>query len=120
MIDALIARRADSNGPAERAREELYMQSVSRYHAERRQDHRAAWVEFHAGQAARHRLKRLEERIGPPETRSSSSTREAMRAFLDRVAAARRAGSTEEGEAEVQAMRGAIARRRRELEGEGA
>jgi hypothetical protein len=52
-IDALIESRAESNGHAERAREELYMQSVRRYHAERRQDLRAAWASYHRQQAER-------------------------------------------------------------------
>jgi hypothetical protein len=57
-IDALIESRAKQNGHAEQEREALWAESVSRYYAERRQYLRAAWIEYHAGQAARHRRER--------------------------------------------------------------
>ena len=47
VLDALTQQHA------ERAREELYMQSVRRYYAERRQDLRAAWASYHRQQAER-------------------------------------------------------------------
>jgi broad specificity phosphatase PhoE len=36
-------------------REELWKESVRRYNARRREEMRAAWQEYHQGQAARHR-----------------------------------------------------------------
>ena len=36
-------------------REELWKESVRRYNARRREEMRAAWYEYHQGQAVRHR-----------------------------------------------------------------
>jgi hypothetical protein len=75
------------------------------------------------------KLESLEARIGASsQVSSSSGAREALKAHLNRIAAARRAlaagdlgaGSAEEVESEVRAVRAALERRIRELEGEGA
>jgi hypothetical protein len=50
-IDTLIESRAKQNGHAER--EDLWAGSVRRYHAGKQRDLRAAWAEFHTGQAER-------------------------------------------------------------------
>jgi hypothetical protein len=52
QLDALIDKRAKRN-TAEREREEMYAQSVRRYHALRRKRNRDAWHEFHVSQAER-------------------------------------------------------------------
>jgi hypothetical protein len=52
-LDAMIERRAGQKDPAEE--HELWRESVRRYNARRREEMRAAWASYHAGQAARHR-----------------------------------------------------------------
>jgi hypothetical protein len=55
-LDRLISRRASQDRrPDPDEREELWQQSVRAYTARRREEMRAAWCEYHQGQAARHR-----------------------------------------------------------------
>jgi hypothetical protein len=70
-LDRLIEKRHDQSVKAEgeRAREELWAESVRRYNACQEQDHRAAWYEYemmlyriHSGLASEHlaRAEKLE------------------------------------------------------------
>lgn len=55
-FDAFIQRRSqkgDACDPDES--EELWKESVGHYNLKRRAEMRAAWISYHAGQAARHR-----------------------------------------------------------------
>ena len=53
-LDRLIERRSSRKmDPDER--EELWKESVRAYTARKREEMRAAWQEYHQGQAARHR-----------------------------------------------------------------
>ena len=52
QLDALIDKRAKQNA-AEREREEMYAESVRRYHDLRCKRNREAWHEFHVSQAER-------------------------------------------------------------------
>jgi hypothetical protein len=56
-LNRLIERRHDHRTAEERHRpsEELWQQSVERYHAERDRQLRSEWAEYHHGQAERHR-----------------------------------------------------------------
>ncbi len=56
-LNRLIERRHDHRTAEERHRpsEELWQESVERYNSERERQLRAAWCEYHQGQAARHR-----------------------------------------------------------------
>jgi hypothetical protein len=55
-LDRLISRRASQDRrPDPDEREELWKASVRRYNARWREEMRAAWHEYHQGQAARHR-----------------------------------------------------------------
>jgi hypothetical protein len=56
-LNRLRERRHDQRAAQERHRlsEELWQESVERYNAEREKQLRAAWCEYHQGQAARHR-----------------------------------------------------------------
>jgi hypothetical protein len=56
-LDALIRRRHNHRvvEEGERPAEEAWMESERRYTAQRREDNRAAWCEYHQNQAARHR-----------------------------------------------------------------
>ncbi len=56
-LDVLIAKRdkARRSDEAERAREELWAESVRRFTAARDAELRGEWYEFHTEQAARHR-----------------------------------------------------------------
>jgi hypothetical protein len=53
-LDRLIERRS-SKEPDPDEREELWKESVRAYTARRSEEMRAAWCEYHQGQAARHR-----------------------------------------------------------------
>ena len=53
-LDRLIARRS-AKEPDPDEREELWQRSVRAYNARRNEEMRAAWYEYHRGQAARHR-----------------------------------------------------------------
>jgi len=53
-LDRLIERRS-SKEPDPDEREELWKESVRAYTARRSEEMRAAWCEYHHGQAARHR-----------------------------------------------------------------
>jgi hypothetical protein len=53
-LDRFIATRSCKDPDADE-REELWKESVRRYNARRREEMRAAWCEYHQGQAARHR-----------------------------------------------------------------
>jgi hypothetical protein len=53
-LDRLIERRANRE-PDPDEREELWKASVRAYTARRSEEMRAAWCEYHRGQAARHR-----------------------------------------------------------------
>jgi hypothetical protein len=55
-LNRLIERRHDQRAAEERHRpsEELWQESVERYHAERDRQLRSEWAEYHRGQAARH------------------------------------------------------------------
>lgn len=65
------------------------------------------------------RLEALEEKIRPhPVHAGSSAARERMREHLDRIAALRRGESSEEEEAEVEAVSAAVERRLDEIRGE--
>jgi hypothetical protein len=55
-LDRLISKRASQDRrPDEDEHEELWKASVRAYTARRREEMRAAWQEYHQGQAARHR-----------------------------------------------------------------
>jgi hypothetical protein len=56
-LDVLIAKRdkARRSDEAERAREELWAESVRRHDASRREELRALWHEYHTAAAERHR-----------------------------------------------------------------
>jgi len=55
-LDRLISKRASQDRrPDHDEREELWQQSERTYNARRREEMRAAWCEYHRGQAARHR-----------------------------------------------------------------
>ena len=55
-LDRLISKRASQDRrPDEDERAELWKASVRAYTARRREEMRAAWQEYHQGQAARHR-----------------------------------------------------------------
>jgi hypothetical protein len=55
-LDRLISRRASQDRrPDPDEQEELWKASVRAYTARRREEMRAAWHEYHQGQAARHR-----------------------------------------------------------------
>ncbi len=67
QFDRLISRRASQDWrPDPDEREELWKESVRRYTARRREEMRAAWCEYHQGQAERHRAV-LEELIASHE-----------------------------------------------------
>jgi hypothetical protein len=51
----MIARRTRKGEVDRDENEELWKESVRRYTARRREEMRAAWQEYHQGQAARHR-----------------------------------------------------------------
>jgi hypothetical protein len=55
-LNRLIERRHDQRTSVEghRPSEELWKASVERYNSERERQLRAAWCEYHQGQAARH------------------------------------------------------------------
>jgi hypothetical protein len=56
-LDRLISKRASQDRrPDPDEREELWKESVRRYTARRRDEMRAAWCEYHQGQAERHRV----------------------------------------------------------------
>jgi hypothetical protein len=56
-LDRLISKRASQDRqPDPDETEELYMESVRRYNARRREEMRAARVEYHRGQAVRLRV----------------------------------------------------------------
>jgi hypothetical protein len=59
-LTRLIEKRAALEDPG--AKEALWQQSVRRYDARKQEEMRAAWCEYHQGQAARHRAV-LEELI---------------------------------------------------------
>jgi hypothetical protein len=52
-LDYLITRRSKQKDPEEHS--ELWRESVRRYNARKCEEVRAAWCEYHQGQAARHR-----------------------------------------------------------------
>jgi hypothetical protein len=54
-LEAMMERSAPKGDldPDERA--ELWKESVRRYNAQRREEMKAAWISYHAGQATRHR-----------------------------------------------------------------
>jgi hypothetical protein len=52
-LDAMIERRSRQKDPDEE--HELWRSSVTAYNARRSEELRAAWCEYHQGQAARHR-----------------------------------------------------------------
>jgi hypothetical protein len=55
-LDRLICKRASQDRrPDPDEQEELWKASVRAYTASRREQMRAAWCEYHQGQAARHR-----------------------------------------------------------------
>jgi hypothetical protein len=54
-VDRLIEKRSRDGEVDPDEREELWKESVRRYNALRREEMRAAWCEYHQGQAARHR-----------------------------------------------------------------
>jgi len=55
-LDRLISKRASQDQrPDPDEQEEIWKASVRRYTARRREKMRAAWCEYHQGQAARHR-----------------------------------------------------------------
>jgi hypothetical protein len=51
----MIERRATKGEVEPDEREELWKESVRAYTARKREEMRAAWASYHAGQAARHR-----------------------------------------------------------------
>jgi len=55
QLDAMIQRRARKGDVDSDEQEEIWKASVARYNADRREQMRAAWCEYHQGQAARHR-----------------------------------------------------------------
>jgi hypothetical protein len=57
-LDAMIVRRSHQKDPDEES--EVWQESVRRYHARRRDQMRAAWREYHQGQADR-----LRRTVGP-------------------------------------------------------
>ena len=61
-LNAMIERRSRKGEVDRDELEPLYMESVRRYNAHRREEMRAAWCEHHQGQAARLRAV-LEELI---------------------------------------------------------
>ena len=54
-LNAFIQRRSRKGDVDPDEREELWKESVRTYTARRREEMRAAWHEYHQGQAARHR-----------------------------------------------------------------
>jgi hypothetical protein len=55
-LDRLISKRASQDRrPDSDEQEELWKESVRAYTARRREEMRAAWCEYHQGQAVRHR-----------------------------------------------------------------
>jgi hypothetical protein len=56
-LNRLIERRHDQRTTEEwhKPSEELWQESVERYNCERERQLRAAWCEYHQGQAVRHR-----------------------------------------------------------------
>ena len=55
-LDRLISKRASQDRrPDPDEQEELWKESVRAYTARRREEMRAAWCEYHQGQAVRHR-----------------------------------------------------------------
>jgi hypothetical protein len=58
-IDRLIESRAkakqNGHSDADQVREDLWASSVRAYRLRKQENLKAAWAEFHAGQAARHR-----------------------------------------------------------------
>ena len=54
-LNRLIERRARNGDVGRDEQEEIWRESVRRYTARRREEMRAAWCEYHQGQAARHR-----------------------------------------------------------------
>jgi hypothetical protein len=64
-----LQAHASENGHAERAREDLWAESVRKYNRARREEYRSAWSTYHADQAARHR-RTLEELIRYHEDRA--------------------------------------------------
>ena len=67
MSDRLVSKRAlRDRSPDHDEQEELWKASVRAYTARRREEMRAAWHEYHQGQAARHRAV-LEELIAGHE-----------------------------------------------------
>jgi hypothetical protein len=55
-LDRLICKRASQDRrPDPDEQEATWRASVARYNAGRREEMRAAWCEYHQGQAARHR-----------------------------------------------------------------
>ncbi len=55
QLDAMIQHRARKGDLDPDEREEIWKASVRAYTARRREEMRAAWHEYHQGQAARHR-----------------------------------------------------------------
>jgi hypothetical protein len=56
-LNRLIERRHDQDATEEchKPREELWQESVERYKSKRQRQLKAAWCEYHQGQATRHR-----------------------------------------------------------------
>jgi len=54
-LNAFIQRRSRKGDVDPDEQEELWKESVRAYTARRREELRAAWCEYHQGQAARHR-----------------------------------------------------------------
>ncbi len=56
-LDAFISKRHDARVAAEgeREAEAVWVESERRHNARRREEHRAAWCEYHRDQAQRHR-----------------------------------------------------------------
>ena len=70
-LDRLISKRASQDRrPDPDEREEPWQQSVRTYNVRRRDEMRAAWCEYHQGQAARHRAV-LEALIASHEERAA-------------------------------------------------
>ena len=65
-LNRMIERRPRTGEDPEE-REELWKGSVRRYNARRREEMRAAWCEYHQGQAERHR-RTLRDLIAHHET----------------------------------------------------
>ena len=74
-LDRIIERRARNREPDPDEREELWKESVWRYEARRNEEMRAAWCEYHQGQAARHRAV-LEALIARHEEQAAKLTDE--------------------------------------------